>query len=127
MHPDHRTLRIFCVEDNPLLVMQLELLVEEAGYIFAGSAGRLEDVKVAFERSEFDIALVDIDLADGRTGGEVAIWLKERGKPSLFITGQEQLAGAYEHSSLGTIIKPVSEKKLRDALDEICRRLRRPQ
>jgi DNA-binding LytR/AlgR family response regulator len=123
MQAARASLRIFCVEDNPLLVMQLELVIEDAGHIYAGSAARFHDVKTAFDRSAFDIALVDIDLADGRTGGEVAAWLSERGRPSLFITGQEQLARTYEKSSLGTIIKPVSEQQLRDMLNSICARL----
>jgi DNA-binding response OmpR family regulator len=122
-----RPLRIFCVEDNPLLVMQLELVIEEAGHVFAGSAARFQDVRAAFDGTDFDLALVDIDLADGRTGGEIAIWLDERGRPSWFITGQEQLADRYERSSLGTIVKPVSERTLRDALDEISRQLGKPR
>ena len=116
-------LRILCVEDNPLLVMQLEMVIEEMGHIFVGSADRLQDVKSAVERFDFDIALVDIDLADGRTGGEAAQWLESHGKPSLFITGQEQLAGAYEHSSLGMVVKPVSEAELRAIIKEISIRL----
>lgn len=108
-------LRILCVEDNALLVMHLEAVIEDSGHVFAGSAARFDEVKTAFDALEFDIALVDIDLADGRTGTDVVEWLRARGKPSLFLTGQEKLAEAHKSQSLGTIIKPVSEDTLRAA------------
>jgi DNA-binding response OmpR family regulator len=126
MKPVGDPLRILCIEDNPLLVMQLEMVIEEVGHVFAGSATRFADVEAAFDQLDFDFALIDIDLADGRTGGLIAEWLKDRGKPSLFITGQEQLAQTYEHSSLGTIVKPVSQETLRLTLRSVGARLGRP-
>jgi DNA-binding response OmpR family regulator len=109
-------LRVFCVEDNPLLVMHLQAVIEDTGHVFAGSAARFDDLSAAFDLTDFDLALVDFDLADGRTGGIIAEWLQARRRPSLFITGQEELAARYETVSLGTIVKPVSEERLRAAL-----------
>lgn len=111
-----RPLRVFCIEDNALLVMDLQMMIEDAGHVFAGSAARFDDVKTQFDRVPFDVALVDIDLADGRTGGDIAHWLQERGRPSLFVTGQEQLAAGYAGAAVGTIVKPVDEATLRTAL-----------
>ncbi len=113
-------LRIFCVEDNALLVLHLQAAIEDAGHVFAGSAARFADVRAAFGGTEFDLALVDLDLADGRTGGMVAQWLHDRGRPSLFLTGQDQLAEHYAEASLGTIPKPVSEHALRAALGDFA-------
>ena len=117
-----RQLRIFCVEDNVLLVMDLQMMIEDAGHIYAGSAARFDEVQAAFAETEFDLALIDIDLADGRTGGAIAEWLKVRGRPSFFLTGQDQLAEEeYAEVSLGTIAKPVAAdrlyKQLRDFAD----------
>jgi DNA-binding response OmpR family regulator len=120
-----RPLRIFCVEDNPLLVMHLQAVIEDAGHVFAGSAARFDDLMSAFDLTDFDLALVDFDLADGRTGGLVTEWLQARGRPSLFLTGQEQLAGKHAAASLGTIVKPVSEEALRSALENAAKRLAR--
>jgi DNA-binding response OmpR family regulator len=114
--PAHRQLRIFCVEDNVLLVLDLQMMIEDAGHIYAGSAARFDEVKSAFEQTGFDLALIDIDLADGRTGGLVAQWLQARGKPSFFLTGQDQLAAEYGDISLGTIAKPVAADKLYEKL-----------
>jgi len=119
-----RPLSVICVEDNALLATHLQLLIEEAGHRFAGLATSFSEVRVLFEQRHFDLALVDIDLADGRTGGDIAEWLKVRGRATLFITGQDELARAFDHLSLGIIAKPVSERELVDALhrvqDRIC-------
>lgn len=114
-----KPLSILCVEDNPLLVMQLECLIEDAGHLFAGSAASFDEVRALFDSTCFHLALIDIDLADGRTGGEICEWLNRRGRPSLFITGQDQLAPKHAHCSLGAIAKPISEERLRDVLSEL--------
>ncbi len=105
-------LRIFCVEDNPLIVFHIEHLIEDAGHVFLGSAGSLAELKAGIEAVEIDGALVDIDLADGRTGPEAAAWLKKRGIPSIFVTGQEDVAAQYGDDVLGTVAKPISAENL---------------
>jgi DNA-binding LytR/AlgR family response regulator len=118
-----REFRIFCVEDNALLLMDLQIMIEECGFVFAGSAARFADVKAQFATVPFDLALVDIDLADGRTGGDVAEWLSAHSRPSVFVTGQEQLAAAYAHASLGILVKPVDEHRLKALLHAVVERL----
>jgi CheY-like chemotaxis protein len=115
-----RQLRIFCIEDNPLIVLHLEMLIEELGHVTAGSSDSFADLCSRVEEPDFDVALVDIDLADGRTGGDVAAWLKERGCPSIFITGQEQLAETYSQMSAGTIVKPVTADLLACSLTPLA-------
>jgi DNA-binding LytR/AlgR family response regulator len=109
-------LRVFCIEDNPLIVLHLEMLIEELGHIAAGSIDSFAGLRSGIERPDFDVALVDIDLADGRTGGDAAAWLKARGCPSIFITGQEQLAKTYEEIAVGAIVKPVTSDLLASSL-----------
>jgi DNA-binding LytR/AlgR family response regulator len=116
-----RQLRIFCIEDNPLIVLHLEMLIEELGHIFAGSSDSFADVRSKFKGTHFDVALVDIDLADGRTGGDVAAWLRARGRPSIFVTGQEQLAATYTVVSVAVIVKPVTSDLLSASLQGIER------
>jgi CheY-like chemotaxis protein len=101
-------LRLYCVEDNPLIVFHLEHLIEDAGHIFVGSADSFSQLKIDFEHVDINGALVDIDLADGATGPEAAGWLKERGIPSLFVTGQEGIAASYLDLTRGIIVKPIA-------------------
>jgi CheY-like chemotaxis protein len=100
-------LRIFCLEDNSLIVFHVESLLEELGYVFAGSMGSFADLKRNFAALEMDAALIDIDLADGRTGPDAAAWLRKRGIPSIFVTGQDMTADANASLVLGTIRKPI--------------------
>lgn len=118
---DLAPLRIFCVEDNPLIVLHLEMLIADLGHIFAGSAESFASLRSGIENAAFDLALVDIDLADGRTGGEIALWLLARGCPSLFVTGQEQVAETYADISLGVIVKPVTANLLAEKLAAVPR------
>jgi CheY-like chemotaxis protein len=112
-------LRVFCIEDNPLIVLHLEMLIEQLGHIAAGSSDSLVDLRSRIEDPDFDVALVDVDLADGRTGGDVAAWLKARGCPSILVTGQEQLAETFSENSVGMIVKPVTPELLADCLQSI--------
>lgn len=110
-------LRIFYLEDNPLIVFHVEAMIEDLGCIFAGSAGSLAELVAGFDTFEMDGALVDIDLADGRTGPAAAAWLQERGIPSIFVTGQTTVAAEYPSLSLGTITKPISARDLAEKLE----------
>jgi AmiR/NasT family two-component response regulator len=80
-------LRIFYLEDNPLIVFHVEAMVEDLGHVFVGSARSFADLVKELNTVEVDGVLVDIDLADGRTGPAAAMWLRERGIPSIFVTG----------------------------------------
>lgn len=103
----NRPLRVFYLEDNPLIVFHVEAMIEDLGHIFAGSLASFSDLKASIDGIEMDAALIDIDLADGATGPAAAAWLHERGIVSLFVTGQEHIAAEHTAVSQGTISKPI--------------------
>ncbi len=105
-------LRVFCVEDNPLIVCHFEMMIEDLGHVFAGSTESFEDLRNQADAATMDCALVDIDLADGPTGPEAVLWLKERGVPAAFVTGQEPTAAQHRNAAVCTIGKPMSEASL---------------
>ena len=110
-------LRIFYLEDNPLIVFHVEYMLEDLGHVFAGSLGSFAELKVSIDKFEIDCALVDIDLSDDRTGPAAAEWLFQRGIPSIFVTGQEQTAAQLDSVSLGTVAKPLTLPLLAKSLD----------
>ena len=79
-------LRVFVVEDEALLQMQLEIFLEEAGHLLVGSATSLAEAIAHAEAAMPDLALVDIHLADGPTGVAVGRALADRGIPVVFMT-----------------------------------------
>ena len=110
-------LRIFCLEDNPLIVFHLEHMLEDMGHIFAGSAESFSALRAQADPIAVDGALVDIDLSDGRTGPQAASWLRERRIPTIFVTGQERIAAQHAHLSVGIIVKPISPPELADRIE----------
>lgn len=110
-------LRVFYLEYNPLIVFHIEAMIEDLGHIFSGSLSSFTELKASFGEFVMDCALIDIDLADGPTGPEAAEWLLNKGVPSIFVTGQAEIAAKYAHISLGTIVKPVADKDMAAKLD----------
>jgi AmiR/NasT family two-component response regulator len=111
-----RSLRLLYIEDNPLLVFHAEAMIEELGHTFVGFFASFAELQGTFDALDIDGALVDIDLADGRTGPAAAAWLLERGIPSIFVTGQSSVAAEYPQLVLGTITKPMSADDLAEHL-----------
>lgn len=65
---DSRRPEVLIVEDEPLVALNLEALVEDLGYVVAAA---LPDAASAWERAQRsapDVAIVDLNLLDGRTG-----------------------------------------------------------
>jgi CheY-like chemotaxis protein len=110
-------LRIFYLEDNPLIIFQTETMIEDLGHIFAGFATSFADLVKSVDIRSVDGVLVDIDLADGRTGPAAAKWLRQRGIPSIFVTGQEAIAAEYPQVALATIGKPMTDLELAEKLE----------
>lgn len=117
---DARTpLRIYCIEDNPLIVFHIEHLIEEAGHVLVGFADSFSQLRADPAAAYIDGALVDIDLADGRTGPDAVAWLKERGIPSIFVTGQQDVADVYADRVVAVIIKPIVSEDFADKIQRL--------
>lgn len=114
--PTAPPMRILYLEDNPLIVFHVEQLIEDLGHVFAGALDSFAELQKQFPSLEIDGALVDIDLADGSTGPKAAAWLHERGIPSIFVTGQIQVAAAHRDLVHGIVTKPVSSTDLAEHL-----------
>lgn len=121
--PPSRPLRVFCLEDNPLIVFHIEQILEDLGHAFAGAFDSFADLKARWDEFASDCVLVDIDLADGRTGPDAAAWLAQRGVPALFVTGQDTIAAVHENVVVAMISKPITPAALASALTLVAKRL----
>lgn len=110
-------LRVFYLEDNPLIVFHVETMIEDLGHIFVGSASSFSELVEIIDGLQVDGVLVDIDLADGRTGPDAAALLHERGIPALFVTGQELIAAEFLSTALALVKKPVLIPDLAEKLE----------
>ncbi|BDI60841.1 response regulator [Qipengyuania nanhaisediminis] len=110
-----RGLSVLIVEDEALVAMDLEFMLEDTGHAAIALADSLETAIKAVEAERPDIALVDIQLAFGESGLEVAKELTERGIPVLFSTGNCP-GEAGRPLAMGCMHKPIVERSLRAAL-----------
>ena len=109
-------MRLLIVEDEALVALEVESILGSAGHEVIGTADTLHEALEVAEAERPDLALVDIQLAEGNSGLDVAAALKARGIPTLFATGNcptERGAGL----ALGCLHKPFTDRSLASAID----------
>ena len=114
--PRSDALRILIVEDEAVVALEIEGMLAMAGHEAVGQADDLPSALAAAEAEKPDLALVDIQLAQGTSGLDVAAALKARGVPVLFATGNcptERGRGL----ALGCLHKPISDRSLAAAVE----------
>jgi CheY-like chemotaxis protein len=112
-----KPLRILVVEDEILIALELESLLHDAGHDVVGIAASSGEALALGRELSPDLAFVDIHLADGPTGVDVARQLATQHNVTvLFMTANakripEDFAGAR-----GVIAKPYTDRGVREAL-----------
>ena len=103
--------RILVVEDEPLVAMNLEDMLTGLGHIVTATATRIDKALSLVEVSEFNLAVLDINLAGSNTF-QVAAILRRRGIPFIFTSGYgvDGLIDGYRGEYLLT--KPFSVRQL---------------
>ena len=98
-------LRIFIVEDEMMVVLDLEDMIMEMGHVVAATATRMEAAMAHATGSDFDLAILDVNVA-GRMSFPVAEVLRARGIPFIFATGYGVSALPQELRGHPTLQKP---------------------
>ncbi len=119
-------LKVLIVEDEALLAMELESLVEDAGHSVVGWAMSSDEAKTLVDTSDADIAFVDIHLADGPTGVDVAEHIRRSGPVVVFMTANPKRIPENFAGAVGVISKPYTMNGLISALRYLQEGVRRP-
>jgi CheY-like chemotaxis protein len=106
-----RRLRILIIEDEMLVAMNIEDMLLDLGHEVAGLAGRLDAALSLAREAEFDLAMLDVNLA-GETSFPVAAVLAERSIPFLFATGYGAKGIAEEYRDRPVLQKPFRAQDL---------------
>ena len=109
--------KVLIVEDEAMLVMSIEMLIEaHGGFDVVGTAaGATRALEIAATQRP-DVALVDIQLAHGESGFDVAAELRRQGVTCLFMTGNPP-DDPHPDLAIGVLAKPFGETTLFLALE----------
>jgi len=105
---------ILLVEDDPLIALDVQLTLEDAGMIVLGPAGRVDHAIRLAEQSLPVAAVLDVRLEVG-TSLLLAAWLAERAVPFLFQTSDPSVVEA-AYPSAPVLRKPYQPDQLLQAL-----------
>lgn len=111
-------MRVLVAEDDLFLSMELVQSVEDAGHSpIAAVPSAARGLRAVAEHGA-DLALVDINLADGHEAGlELAERLHtEFGVATIFVSAREELAEKLGRLALGFIGKPYTRDDIKSAL-----------
>lgn len=115
-----KSLKIYIVEDEPLIAATIETILLKMGHSICGEADSVADVKTDLNKIKPDLVLVDINLEGGEDGIDLAKHLDSRKIPYLFLTSQtdpETITRVKTTTPLGYIIKPFTEASLQSNIE----------
>lgn len=114
------SLRVLIVEDEPLIALELEAIVEEAGHTVVDFVGSMHEALARADQASTDLAIVDINLSHGANGIETARRLRDEfGVRTLFTTALVACRAEAMDPTLdpvGFIAKPYTPKDITRAL-----------
>jgi two-component system, response regulator PdtaR len=113
--------RILVIEDEPLTAFDNEVMLRDAGYDVVATHDDFEEAVAALDRETVDLILSDVRLRGKRTGIQLAEEARKRGVPLLFVTGHPP--DNARDLAIGCLMKPYSERQLKQALDAVDQHL----
>jgi CheY-like chemotaxis protein len=113
--PDASPLKVLVVEDESLVALDIENMLEEMGCKVVASVPRLLRALDLAARLDFDLAVLDINLA-GEVVYPLAFRLAERRIPFLFSTGYSTADLPPELRDRPVVRKPVVPANLKRAV-----------
>ncbi|MCF3933684.1 response regulator [Acuticoccus sp. M5D2P5] len=84
---DRKLNQILIVEDEALIAFDLADLLEDAGYTIHGPYADADEALNALKSAELTLAILDVNLGEGRTSEKVAEYLTRTGTPIVFVSG----------------------------------------
>jgi DNA-binding response OmpR family regulator len=113
-------MKILIVEDEVMLALSMDEALSDAGHEVVGLAREVAAATRIAADSKPDLALVDLKLVRGASGGVLAQYLRERfGIPTVFVSGNPEDCKEIGAPTgvLGCLAKPFFPDQLVDAVD----------
>ena len=110
---------ILLVEDEPLVGMEIESVLRDAGARDVTLCGSVAAALACVDRDGFDLGILDVRLRDGAVT-PVARRLAERGVRFLFYTGQTRTDPIFAEWPGSTVLtKPAREQTILRAVEDL--------
>lgn len=117
-----QSLRILIVEDQAILAMELEHVLSEAGHVVVGCAMDAAEALRFAEAQPPDLALVDINLRDGASGGDIARALvQSHGTVVVFLTANPEQIPTGFAGAIGAVTKPFDDRTIQAVVEFAAR------
>jgi CheY-like chemotaxis protein len=103
---------VLIVEDEFLVALDMETILNDAGFDVLGPAGSVaEALRLVESNRQLDAALLDNNL-NGETAGPVAAALRDRGVPFAFVTGNDRASLPVAFADAPLVRKPFDAARL---------------
>lgn len=112
---------ILIVEDEPLIAMMLEDFLDSLGHRVVASCDSLDDALGWAESGGFDVAIIDVQLKDGKSVWPVADKLAENGTPFIVATGGHVDPPPAQHAKAPVLSKPYTIDSIEPAIEQALR------
>ena len=110
--------RVLIVEDEILTAMELEAVLSERGFEVVGIAQDAASARALAAECRIDLALVDVNLRDGRTGIRLGAELARDGAAKvIYLTAHPLPSHERPAGVVGLLTKPSDETAVVSALD----------
>lgn len=111
-----RTRSVLVVEDEPLIALDLQLLLEERGYEVVGPASTVADALECIREHALRAALVDVNLG-GEYTAPVITELLSSSVPVVLLTGYSSKTTTPPYNACAIVRKPYDQKNLLQVLE----------
>jgi len=103
--------RVLLVEDEALVAMMIQETMTEFGFQVIGPVSTASEALAAARNSQFEAAVLDINLGDGMVY-TVAEILSKRGVPFVFVTGYDAESVDSRFTGVPVLQKPIERNML---------------
>lgn len=104
---------VLLVEDNPMIAMNTEILLLDLGVGEVRTAATVMDALALVDDARFDLAILDVRLAEGEDSLPVAARLSDLAVPLVFATGlSDDLILPAQYKATPMLRKPYGFEEL---------------
>ncbi len=111
---------ILIVEDEPLIAMMLEDFLETLGHDVVATCESVEEAMDRVMAGGFDVAIIDVQLKDGKQVWPVADRLAREGTPFILATGGHVDPPPEQHAAAPILSKPYTIEAIAPAIERAC-------